>query len=58
PLILATMDDEAQKQFTSPMGRPAKPSEIATCVVILASSDSSCVSGQNIHCNGGTVVNG
>ncbi|KAF5668843.1 short-chain alcohol dehydrogenase [Fusarium circinatum] len=58
PLIPATMDDEAQKQFTSPMGRPAQPSEIATCVVFLASSDSSCVSGQTIHCNGGTVVNG
>ncbi|KAJ9428833.1 oxidoreductase [Fusarium oxysporum] len=58
PLIPATMDDEAQKQFTSPMGRPAQPSEIATCVVFLASSDSSCVSGQTIHCNGGTIVNG
>ncbi|KAF4991149.1 hypothetical protein FGRMN_8017 [Fusarium graminum] len=58
PLIPATMDDDAQKQFTSPMGRPAQPSEIATCIVFLASSDSSCVSGQTIHCNGGTVVNG
>lgn len=58
PLIPATMNDEAQKQFTSPMGRPAQPSEIATCVVFLASSDSSCISGQTIHCNGGVIVNG
>ncbi|EGR50083.1 uncharacterized protein TRIREDRAFT_3055 [Trichoderma reesei QM6a] len=58
PLIPATMNDEAQKQFTSPMGRPAQPSEIASCVVFLASMDSSCISGQTIHCNGGTVVNG
>ncbi|KAG6017231.1 hypothetical protein E4U54_007927 [Claviceps lovelessii] len=58
PLIPATMNDKAQKEFTSPMGRPAQPSEIATCVVFLASADSSCVSGQTIHCNGGTVVNG
>lgn len=58
PLIPATMNDEAQRQFTSPMGRPAQPSEIASCVVFLASADSSCVSGQTIHCNGGTVVNG
>ncbi|KAK1757525.1 hypothetical protein QBC47DRAFT_376254 [Echria macrotheca] len=58
PLIPATMSDDAQKQFTSPMGRPAQPSEIATCVVFLASTDSSCISGQTIHCNGGTVVNG
>ncbi|KAJ4151298.1 hypothetical protein LMH87_012008 [Akanthomyces muscarius] len=58
PLIPSTMDDEAQENFTSPMGRPAQPSEIATCVVFLASPDSSCISGQTIHCNGGTVVNG
>jgi NAD(P)-dependent dehydrogenase (short-subunit alcohol dehydrogenase family) len=58
PLIPSTMTEDAQKQFTSPMGRPAQPSEIATCVVFLASSDSSCISGQTIHCNGGTIVNG
>ncbi|KAK0763233.1 hypothetical protein N5P37_004219 [Trichoderma harzianum] len=55
PLIPATMNEKAQKEFTSPMGRPAQPSEIASCVVFLASMDSSCVSGQTIHCNGGTV---
>jgi len=58
PLINSTMGDEQQKQFTAPMGRPAQPSEIATCVVFLASSDSSCISGQTIHCNGGTIVSG
>ncbi|KAK9794540.1 putative Oxidoreductase [Seiridium cardinale] len=58
PLIPATMNEEAQKQFTSPMGRPAQPSEIATCVVFLASADSAALSGQTIHCNGGTIVNG
>ena len=58
PLIPATMNERAQKEFTSPMGRPAQPSEIATCVVFLASADSSCVSGQVIHCNGGVIVNG
>ncbi|KAI1076727.1 NAD(P)-binding protein [Whalleya microplaca] len=58
PLIPATMNEEAQKSFTSPMGRPAQPSEIATCVVFLASPDSSAISGQTIHCNGGSIVNG
>ncbi|KAH8128482.1 hypothetical protein FP744_10008632 [Trichoderma asperellum] len=58
PLIPATMNEKAQKEFTSPMGRPAQPSEIASCVVFLASMDSSCVSGQTLHCNGGVVVNG
>ncbi|TPX17379.1 uncharacterized protein E0L32_003022 [Thyridium curvatum] len=52
PLIPATMNEKAQKQFTSPMGRPAQPSEIATCVVFLASRDSAAISGQTIHCNG------
>jgi NAD(P)-dependent dehydrogenase (short-subunit alcohol dehydrogenase family) len=58
PLIPSTMDKEAQEQFVSPMGRPAQPSEIATCVVFLASTDSSQLSGQVLHCNGGTIVNG
>lgn len=58
PLIPSTMSHEAQEQFTSPMGRPAQPSEIATCVVFLASTDSASISGQTIHCNGGTIVNG
>ncbi|KAF2737327.1 NAD(P)-binding protein, partial [Polyplosphaeria fusca] len=58
PLIPSTMTDEAMKQFTSPMGRPSQPSEIAACFVFLASPDSSSISGQTIHANGGVVVNG
>ncbi|USW58769.1 Putative short-chain dehydrogenase/reductase SDR, NAD(P)-binding domain superfamily [Septoria linicola] len=58
PLIPATMNTDAIKQFTSPMGRPGQPSEIATCVVFLASTDSTQLSGQVIHANGGVIVNG
>ncbi|TGJ83686.1 hypothetical protein E0Z10_g5075 [Xylaria hypoxylon] len=58
PLIPATMNDEAQKSFTSPMGRPSQPSETAACLVFLAAKDSSSISGQTIHCNGGVIVNG
>jgi len=58
PLVAATMSKEALDQFTSPMGRPGQPSEIATCVVFLASTDSAQLSGQTIHCNGGVIVNG
>ncbi|KAF2677231.1 short-chain dehydrogenase/reductase-like protein SDR [Lentithecium fluviatile CBS 122367] len=58
PLIPATMNEEAIKNFTSPMGRPSQPSEIASCFVFLASADSSSVSGQTIHANGGVIVNG
>ncbi|KAK0378888.1 short-chain dehydrogenase [Colletotrichum melonis] len=58
PLIPATMNEKAQKEFTSPIGRPSQPSEIATCVVFLASTDSASITGQTIHCNGGVIVNG
>ena len=58
PLIPATMNHEAQDQFTAPMGRPSQPSEIATCFVFLASTDSSSISGQTLHPNGGVIVNG
>ncbi|KAF2971075.1 hypothetical protein GQX73_g2528 [Xylaria multiplex] len=58
PLIPSTMNEEAQKSFTSPMGRPSQPSEIAACVVFLAAKDSSSITGQTIHCNGGVIVNG
>ena len=58
PLVPATMDHDAQDSFTSPMGRPGQPSEIATCFVFLASQDSALISGQSLHPNGGVVVNG
>jgi NAD(P)-dependent dehydrogenase (short-subunit alcohol dehydrogenase family) len=58
PLIPSTMKEYAQDQFSAtPMGRPAQPSEIATCFVFLASQDSSMISGQSLHPNGGVVVN-
>lgn len=56
PLIQATMSEEAQSQFTSSMGRPGQPVEVATCFVFLASADSSFISGQSLHPNGGTQV--
>ncbi|KIW14845.1 hypothetical protein PV08_07630 [Exophiala spinifera] len=57
PLIPSTMTKEAQEQFTSKLGRPAQPAEIATNFVFLASADSSMMSGQSLHPNGGVVVN-
>ncbi|KAL0474210.1 hypothetical protein QR685DRAFT_1472 [Neurospora intermedia] len=59
PLIPSTMKGENQEQFGStPLGRPAQPSEVATAVVFLASEDSSAFSGQTLHPNMGTVVSG
>jgi NAD(P)-dependent dehydrogenase (short-subunit alcohol dehydrogenase family) len=40
------------------MKRMGQPCECATCYVFLASEDGSYISGQTIHPNGGTVVNG
>jgi len=56
PLIPATMNEKAQSEFSSPMGRPGQPSEVATCFVFLASQDSSFISGQSLHPNGGVIV--
>uniref|UniRef100_A0A093VMV2 Putative oxidoreductase YhxC n=1 Tax=Talaromyces marneffei PM1 TaxID=1077442 RepID=A0A093VMV2_TALMA len=57
PLIPSTMTTEAMEQFSGvPMGRPGQPSEVATCFVFLASADSSYMSGQSLHPNGGVVV--
>ena len=58
PLVVSTMTEDAQKSFSGPIGRGGQPTEIATVVVFLASTDSSQISGQTIHCNGGVVVNG
>jgi NAD(P)-dependent dehydrogenase (short-subunit alcohol dehydrogenase family) len=55
PLIPSTMTHEMQSNFTTPMGRPNQPSEVAACVVFLAGPDSSALSGQTIHCNGGAA---
>jgi NAD(P)-dependent dehydrogenase (short-subunit alcohol dehydrogenase family) len=43
---------------TTPMGRAGQPYELAPAYVYLASDDSSYVSGQILHVNGGTIVNG
>ncbi|KAI6849464.1 NAD(P)-binding protein [Hortaea werneckii] len=58
PLAVATFPPHALEQFQGPMGRPGQPSEIGAVCVFLASTDSSQISGQTIHCNGGVVVNG
>ncbi|KAJ5319428.1 hypothetical protein N7541_006201 [Penicillium brevicompactum] len=59
PLIPATMQSAAMEQFHAvPIGRPGQPSEVATCFVFLASQDSSYISGQCLHPNGGIMVNG
>ena len=42
----------------TPMGRPGQPNEVAPAFLFLACEDASYMSGQVLHPNGGTVVNG
>lgn len=60
PLIPSTFTAEQVSEFggSTPMGRPGQPAELAPSYVYLACEDSSYVSGQVLHVNGGTVVNG
>lgn len=60
PLIPASYPSDKVASFgkDTPLKRPGQPYEVAAAVVFLASDDASYVSGQTIHVNGGTVVNG
>ena len=42
----------------TPMGRPGQPNEVAPCFLFLACDDASYMTGQVLHPNGGTIVNG
>lgn len=59
PLIPATFPEDKVASFGKqvPMQRAGQPEEIAPCYVFLASDDSSYMSGQILHPNGGEVVN-
>ena len=60
PLIPSTFPPEKVASFGAnvPMKRAGQPEEVAPSYVFLASDDSSYISGQILHPNGGEVVNG
>ena len=60
PLIPSTFTAEQVATFGSdtPMGKAGQPYELAPAYVYLASDDSTYVSGQTIHVNGGVIVGG
>src|SRR5688572_17632165 len=60
PLIPSTFPEEKVESFGSnvPLKRAGQPEEVAPSYVFLASDDSSYTTGQVLHPNGGTVVNG
>ena len=60
PLIPSTFPADKVASFGSdvPLKRAGQPEEVAPSYVFLASQDSSYTTGQVLHPNGGTVVNG
>jgi NAD(P)-dependent dehydrogenase (short-subunit alcohol dehydrogenase family) len=60
PLIPSTFPADKVATFGSdvPMKRAGEPEEVANCFLFLASDDSSYMTGQVLHPNGGEVING
>jgi len=60
PLIPATFDADKVAEFGAdqPMKRPGQPNEVAPCHLFLACDESSYLSGQVLHPNGGEIVGG
>ncbi len=60
PLIPSSFSPEhtAKHGQSAPMKRAGQPEEVAPAYVYLASRDSSYVTGQVLHVNGGMVING
>jgi len=58
PLIPASFDAQKVSRFgaDTPMNRPGEPDEVAPSFVFLASQDSSYMTGQVLHPNGGEIV--
>ena len=60
PLVPSSFSEEHVASFglNTPMKRAGQPYEVAPCYVFLASDDSSYMTGQVLHPNGGRIVNG
>lgn len=58
PLIPSSFDADHVAEFGKkvPLGRAGQPSEVGPAYVFLASKDSSYITGQIIHVNGGEIV--
>lgn len=58
PLIPSSFSPEEVKDFgkDTPMGRVGQPAELAPSYVFLATKDSSYITGQILHPNGGSIV--
>ncbi|MCH7398188.1 SDR family oxidoreductase [Belliella sp. DSM 107340] len=56
PLIVATFDGVSDFGKDTPMKRAGQPSEVGPAYVFLGSADSSYMTGQVLHINGGEIV--
>jgi len=59
PLVVASFKPDKVSKFGSevPMKRAGEPAEVASCYLFLACDDSSYITGQVLHPNGGEIVN-
>jgi NAD(P)-dependent dehydrogenase (short-subunit alcohol dehydrogenase family) len=59
PLVASTFPDQNPGDFGKnvPLQRGGQPWEVAACYVFLASDDSSYITGQVLHPNGGEMIN-
>lgn len=60
PLIPASFPADKVAEFgkSAPLGRPGQPNEVAPSLLFLACEDSSYMSGQVLHPNGGDLIGG
>ncbi len=60
PLIPATFSADKVAEFgaSQPLKRPGQPNEVAPSYLFLACQDSSYITGQVLHPNGGEIING
>lgn len=60
PLIPASFSAQEVAKFgtDTPLGRAGQPNEVAPCFLFLACEDSSYMTGQTLHPNGGEMVGG
>ena len=58
PLIPASFPADKVAEFgqDTPMGRAGQPEEVGPCYVFLAAQDSSYITGQTLHPNGGQII--
>lgn len=60
PLVVSSFDSKKLSEFGKkvPMKRAGQPVEVAPCYLFLACDDSSYMTGQVLHPNGGEIING